>query len=253
MTAFAFSDFQQKLAQVVAKTPAPGKHAAQNAIAHLKKAWEIRQIDPAMAVFRGITADEESVTAIFHALKARRYVGANSFNPHRHTQKAAMVPFLAAIEHALVGMMPLQPTVVLKKPTVKPPRIRLRFAAYDQNGEKYAIEPEPPLHGVMSLNGQPHDFADELKQLATRQQAKTILEHVRRLANERNLLLYASSRGFPDVRDLQDEFFFQAARRIFRNLGIYLFVIEYKQRQDFVQQALDAFLRMMKHLPAGDQ
>lgn len=250
MTAFELSDSQQKILQVVAKTPAPGRYAAQNAVAHLKKAWEIREIDPAMAVFRGITADEESVTAVFHGLKARRYIGAERLNPRRHNQKAAMIPFLAAVEHALVGIMPLEPTVVLKKPNSKSPRIRLRFAAYDRTGQKYAIEPEPPLHGEISLNGQRYDFSDELRQLATRQQAKSVLDHVRRLANERNLLLYASPTGYPEIHDLRDEFFVTAARRIFRNLGIYLFVVEYKQRQDFVQQALDAFFRMMTHLPA---
>jgi hypothetical protein len=253
MAAFTLSDWQDKVAQVVAKTPAPGRFAALSAIDHLKKAWGIRDIDPAMAVFRGITADEESATAVFHALKARRYRGASALNPRRHDQKAALVPFCAAIEHALVGMMPLQPTVVLKKPSARSPRIRLRFAAYDVSGQKYVIEPEPPLHGIMSVNGLPHDFAHELQQLATRQRAKKILDHVKRLANERNLLLYSSPRGFPNVSDLKDEFFAQAARRIFRNLGIYLFIIEYRQRQDFVQQALDAFLAMLEYLPSQGQ
>jgi hypothetical protein len=161
-----------------------------------------------------------------------------------------MVPFLAALEHGLIGMMALEPTVVLRKPTSKLPRIVLRLAAYDANGQKYAIMPEPPLHGVVHLAGVQHDFAAELQQLASRQKAKTIMAHIHKLANERNRLLYAGSQGIHDVKDLKDEFFTQAARRVFRNLAIYLFIIEYKQKQDFVQQALDAFLKMLGHLPA---
>src|SRR5262249_46589171 len=122
-------------------------------------------------------------------------------------------------------------------------------AAYDANGQKYAIEPEPPLHGVVRLQGVQHDFAEELKQLATLQKAKTIMAHIRKLANERNRLLYAGSQGIPDVQDLKDEFFIATARQVFRNLAVYLFIIEYTQRQDFVQQALNAFLKMLGHLP----
>src|SRR5688572_12178635 len=124
--ALPLTDFQDKLRQVVEKTPSPGKHAARSAIVHLQKGWELRQLDPAMAVFRGITADEESVAAIFHALKARHYKGAATLDPHRHLHKAAMVPFLAALEHGLVGIAALEPTIVLRKPTSKLPRIRLR-------------------------------------------------------------------------------------------------------------------------------
>jgi hypothetical protein len=247
------SDFQEKLRQISIKTPSPGKHAARNAIVHLQKAWELRKVDPAMAVFRGITADEESATAVFHALKHRHYQGAAALNPHRHDQKAAMLPFLLVLNNALVGMMPLQPTIILRKPASKLPRILLRFSAYDSEGEKYSIEPEPPLHGIVSVNGQPCDFSTELEQLATRQNAKSISEHIRRLANYRNRILYASPRGIPDLSGLRDEFFFQTRARVFRNLGIYLFITEYSQRQDFVQQALNAFLKMMGRLPERTQ
>lgn len=61
-----------------------------------------------MAVFLGITADEESATAIFHALKARRHPSAAAVNPRWHAHEAAMVPFFPAMEHVLTAMMPLQ-------------------------------------------------------------------------------------------------------------------------------------------------
>ena len=35
----------------------------------------------------------------------------------------------------------------------------------------------------------------------------------------------------------------------FGNLAIYLLIVEYDERQDLVQQSLDAFLKMLGHLP----
>jgi hypothetical protein len=40
----------------------PGQHCGRNAIDHLRKAWELEQIDLEMAMFRALTAEEESST-----------------------------------------------------------------------------------------------------------------------------------------------------------------------------------------------
>jgi hypothetical protein len=225
-------------------------YAAANAVEHLRLAWKIRHLDPAMALFRGITADEESVTSIFHALKARKYVGADQLRVRRHDHKAAGVPFLAAVEGALVGMMPLRPTLVFKRPSGPAPRIRLRLHLTGLDGIPYQAEHEPPLHGSLSLNGSPVDFSNELNMLASLQQAKDIQTHIHALANERNRLLYASPNGIPSVT-LTDQYFLMIRRRVFRNLGIYLLIMEYKEHQAFVQQALDAFWAVLSTLRGG--
>jgi hypothetical protein len=243
-------DHQRKMLAVAASTPAPGRYAVSNALNHLRAGWRVRKVDPAMAVFRGITANEESATAVFHALKQRKYKGAEILKVRRHDHKAATIPFLDAVEHALSGLMAHEPNIVLRKPASKPPRIRLRFHAVGADGQRYNVEPEPPLHGIMTANNIRSDFGFELGQLVTRQPANSMLEVIRDTANERNRLLYASSSGIPAVSELKDEFFIRERRRVFRNIGIYLF-IEYPEHQDFVQQALDAFLKMLGRLPSS--
>jgi hypothetical protein len=49
------------------------KSCAKNAIRHLEKAWDIKDIDPEMSIFRAITAEEEAATSIFIALKEKGY------------------------------------------------------------------------------------------------------------------------------------------------------------------------------------
>jgi len=242
------SELDQRIAAFVPRTPAPGRHSARNAILGIKKAWNLRKVDPEMAVFRGITADEESATAIFHALRSRKYKHADRLHPYRHTHKAAVVPFLAAVEHSLSGMNVLEPSLRLRK-TYKRPCVALRFTLTDAEGRKFNADPIPPLHGIVSVDDQLLDFKDILQDIATRQKARDIQKHIDRLSNERNKLLYASTNGVPGIVDLKDEFFFATRHRIFRNLATYLLISEYRTHQDFVQQCLDAFLKMLNALP----
>ena len=66
------SDIEEHIRRLVCDTVAPGKHSARSALRHIDRAASIRVIDPAMCEFRLITAEEEAVTAVFHALRRRR-------------------------------------------------------------------------------------------------------------------------------------------------------------------------------------
>ncbi|MCB1605317.1 MAG: hypothetical protein KDI59_11755, partial [Xanthomonadales bacterium] len=72
-----FSGFEEKILGAVEDCKGSVKHCARNAINHLEKAWVIRDIDIEMAVFRGITAEEEAASAVFHCLKNHRYSNAH--------------------------------------------------------------------------------------------------------------------------------------------------------------------------------
>jgi hypothetical protein len=74
-----------------------GRHSLMSALDHLSRGWAIVQVDPAMAMFRGITAEEEAATAVFYTLKERGYDIATKLNPWDHTQKSALVPFIIVI------------------------------------------------------------------------------------------------------------------------------------------------------------
>ncbi|HEX8340699.1 MAG TPA: hypothetical protein VF624_07300 [Tepidisphaeraceae bacterium] len=42
---------QKKISELILKTPAPGKHAARNAVIHMQRAWKMRTTDREMAAF----------------------------------------------------------------------------------------------------------------------------------------------------------------------------------------------------------
>ena len=94
------TEIQKEIKGLILDTPPPGKHCARSAIRHIEKAWEIKDIDREMAGFRAITGEEESVTAIFHSLKRRKYKASGKLNPWKHVHKVAMYPFLIAVSQA---------------------------------------------------------------------------------------------------------------------------------------------------------
>jgi hypothetical protein len=70
-----------------------------------------------VAGFRAITGEEESVSAIYHALKRRRYNGADKLDPRNHLHKAALYPFLIDVSQALqpLAESELEPKLELKE------------------------------------------------------------------------------------------------------------------------------------------
>jgi hypothetical protein len=226
------TELEELLLHNVKRSAVPGRHAGRNAVIHFQKAWALRDIDPTMAVFRLLTATEESATAIFHALKLRNYAGASRLRPYDHGHKAAMVPFLNAVEHSLVSLQELRPSIILAK-KAKRPRAQIAFQFTAPDGKPYTARPEPPLHGVYTRDGVQHDFQEELALLTDSKHKKGLVGHIQELANERNRLLYASSQGILQVGAIKQFYFDRVRREIFRNLGAYLLIVEYKEHQDF--------------------
>jgi hypothetical protein len=68
---------------------------------HLERAFRIKVIDPELAVFRAITAEEEGGTAIFLGLKEQGYHNASKIRFKDHAYKQALEPFLRAISKAI--------------------------------------------------------------------------------------------------------------------------------------------------------
>jgi hypothetical protein len=98
------------------------------------------------------------------------------------------------------------------------------------------------------VNGKEYDFSYELKKIAAESNMKTILDHLRYIANFRNKILYAGPHGIPDV-EIKDAYFLKKRDIVFVHLTIYLLIDDYKERQLFAQQALDAFLAMLRVIP----
>jgi len=69
MAAFIESEYDAKVVAMLRDTAAPGQYAARNAVRHIDQAYLLVDVDPPMAAFRAITAEEEAATAVFHALR----------------------------------------------------------------------------------------------------------------------------------------------------------------------------------------
>lgn len=243
------TEIQKRISELILNTPTPGKHCARNALVHIKKAWEIKNIDPEMAVFRAITAEEEAAAAIIHSLKRRNYKGAKKVNHRNHIHKTAISPFFEAISKVLaLTVESCKPTLELDT-KVKKPLLRVRINVPNKNGEVLCAYPEPPLHFRISVNDRSYDFSLELNNIATSKNTKTIIDYIRNRANTRNQLLYASIEGIPTIESSINDFLKKKKDIVLTHVIVYLLIDPHKQHQLFVQQALNAFLKMLKLIP----
>lgn len=255
---FPLDDFDRYLVdRLLPEAPSPGKWAAVNAVRHANRAWKLREIDPQMAMFRAITGEEESATAIFHALKRLRYIDAELLNPWNHLQKNAVTPFIEAVHAAIApGMGEFFKGFALGvNDSEERPVVRLTLTLKKEGNETTA-EPTPPLHFRVNhwLTGQPErvwDFEDKIDEMAMRTGADSVQDALRTRANLRNRLLYAAPDGIPTVMPPVEPGLEHARRNTFRNLKLYLMIDGHPPGQLFVQQALSAFVKMLGRVPKG--
>jgi hypothetical protein len=219
-------------------------------MAHIQRAWAIRLLDPEMAAFRAITGEEESASAIFHALQRRKYPGSRALRPRDHRIKSAVIPFLDALALAFANAEPLNLRPTLEVDTRrKPKRLQVRLTVRNQDGDEEWAYPEPPLGFTIALDGAIDDFSDAIAALATRRRVASLVKLIERRANHRNQLIYATSSGIPKIVGPTEPTLLRFRDHIYRNLVIFLLVDQYSEHQLFVQQALNALLRMMKLVP----
>jgi hypothetical protein len=238
-------DFQPQIAELILDTPAPGKHAARHALRHLERAWRIRAVDPEMAVFRAITAEEEAARALFHSLQRRRYPGAERLNWRKHEHKSAVAPFFEVVRHFLANIPQVMEIklVIDRRETPVRLQIALQFPFL-----KEWVFPIPPLNYNISANDKLHDFGPEIEKLAQDKNVARLQDHIVERANQRNRLLYASDQGLPNVDGDVDKVILGYRNIVFQILAVYVMVDPYSEHQNFVEQTLDAFLRIVPRL-----
>ena len=242
------SELEARVLRLIESRPAPGRHAGRNAFHHLERAKALASLDPEMALFRSITAEEEAVRAIFHALQRRKYPGANRLNWRNHTQKAAVIPFFSAIA-ALVAKGPIPaPKLQLLEEEGKD-TLRLRFEIDFPDGVRRAVTPAFPLDLAIHVDGNAPTYRVELDELLSQASVATVAEWVKGRANERNRLLYATDQGIPGL--IGDTATPLADRRgnTFSCLAVYLMIDLFDKHQLFVLQCLPVFLSLFDRLP----
>lgn len=197
---FDLSELDVAVANLSTVMAPPAKWAAINAIRHLNRAWRLRELDPEIAVFRSITAEEEAATALFHILKKRGYEGSDKLKPRDHVHKNAVIPFFDAITRVIAKTREHLPrTQFLIDTDEKPNRLVIRFlTVHPSSGEEIWAYPQPPLN--FSLKEGPEsgamrsvDFTAGVEEIVSALNVKSIIEHLRARANERNRVLYAGA------------------------------------------------------------
>jgi hypothetical protein len=230
---------------ILAGVPAPVRHAVRNAVHNLGMSEKLAAIDLNMAAFRAITAEEEAATALFHSLKRRGYANSQRLRLRDHRFKNAVAPFLDGVRTALaqaeqLGTLIVQLKIPAPNHSKNQPWIEI-WTPQVPVGRR--LTPIPPLGFNMSVNDELHDFREEFQKITNSRGIDTVEQYVRERANQRNRLLYASGDGIPRVESLNN-FLASQRKRVFQILTAVVFVDPYPDHQIFVQQCLDAFLKV---------
>jgi hypothetical protein len=214
---------------------------------HLDRAHAVRDIDPEFAVFHAITAEEEAATAVFHALRRRKYDGADKLNGRNHLHKAALLPFLRSVGHFLFSAAKeIRHNVQIEfseRDIERPVVVKLHRPGADTE----FVLPRPfEFQTRIVGNGNAPDFSAELEEVASVAKAKSIEDHIRTRANERNRVLYAAPDGMPSVKT-GERYLAIAAERVLTILLVFLMVDQHEQ-QPFAQDAVRAFLTLLTRI-----
>ena len=215
------------------------------ALIHLEHAHEIAKIDPAMAIFRSITAEEEAATALFRSLQDLKYPRASEILLRNHLHKAAAYPFiLSVVKHTTYlkfnGIEGLK-LGIPKNET--PPRLKVALIL---NGkfEGIVAQPDPPLNLTLTEGDdrQPPDYRRYLVELLDADGVRDIRKYFERKANQRNVLLYAGPKGLIKPQLDVQMYLKQQKNCVLTLLKAALLIWPYNELQPFVTSLIEAFL-----------
>lgn len=237
-------DFDSKIIECINNSKGRVRQCAKHSIYHLEKAWLIKDVDPEMAAFRAITAEEEAATAIMIAIKNLQYPNSNKLKFCDHSFKSAIFPFLISVGKFFSDLEPFQslkPQIaVITKDNKNLLEVRLKMP----NGQ--VLHPNPPLgFTVNNDQGIPYHFDNQLNELALSTGKTDALSYIKEIANLRNLLLYANENGFPKINGSIDQILTLRQNKVILLLKILCLIFPYRERALFVTQCINAFLLMM--------
>lgn len=224
------------------------KNCFRSALHHLEKATHLSNIDPAMAIFRGITAEEEAASGLMYCLRECNYLDAKRLNPRKHIHKHALIPFLRIVGlfHGQLFEKSLKEYRLDVKEEDGQKRLMLAFPIVHAGTRQWAY-PIPPLNVGVSVGASatPPSYQTQISAYVEANGAKDILSYLKNEANLRNKILYASPAGYPTVPEPNPEFLHKKVSHVFILLQTYLLIAPYAERQRYVQDALGAFLTMV--------
>jgi hypothetical protein len=240
-----FNELQLKVLEKSSKTTGYGGFASKSCVRHLNRAFELKSTMPEVAAFLAITAEEEAATAIFAALRKRKYNHASSFKVRDHKHKAGVYPFLKLLGEVLGPLKHGLPLNLFFDE--KDDALRVRMPIEIQGDRQICIVPDPPLNLVsVDPGGNQTDYLKQVRSVASNQGINSIFEYVQNLANERNTMLYASDSGIPEIKNIDSTLkrHFEAA---LLNLIVYLLIEPYKV-QNLVQESVDTYIKILHRI-----
>lgn len=176
------------------------KWASENAIRHIYMALEIASIDPSMAAFRAVCAEEEAATALINSLKEQKYQGSDRINFRNHADKHAVIIFIGAVMEWFDELKTLAGSQFGKHRLYfddvgKRRALRLGIQLGDTDMQ---LNPTPPLHiftqGPVTLAQQ---FENRINKMLGTESVADIRKSIEERANFRNTILYATPLGIP--------------------------------------------------------
>ncbi|WP_148561938.1 hypothetical protein [Pseudomonas syringae] len=199
-------DQLEKSRHMLEKCEGRVKSAGLNALNHIGKARQIAELDPQMACFRAICAEEEAATSLLASLKDQKYPLSEQTNWQSHDNEAGVIVLIKAVtiwfESSFdFDQLPfMKPRLIITDEPGRP-AIELIFPF---KGIDKCLRPRPPLNlraqGDIAMKDMIGDF---LRKNVKRELAAEVKAFIKKRANERNLLLYASDTAlpgcFPDV------------------------------------------------------
>lgn len=235
------TDFERELLEGIKKNvKGRSKFCIYNAIHHLKMAFKIKELDPEMALFRAITAEEEVSRAIFIILKEQKYVNADKIKDQEHKYKQSLSIFIELIEISFYNK--LKANFLFEDISLfmdKEEKLQLKIKLK----KKEAFSTIPPLNFSLFVNDENYNFEEEVEELISKSNFKDFEKLIKKEINLRNEILYANDRGRIVIKEGLDDGLEKYYKTVFKLIIIYSLIYPYKKsKSDFVQNALNSYL-----------
>lgn len=234
--------------------PSHSRNSFRSAFNHLELAEKLRLIDPIMAAFRVLTAEEEAASGLMYCLKEMGYESADLLKPKNHAWKNAVIPFINMLgmffAESFGGDDGVRPKLHLQEDD-EGTKLALMFPIFVNGKETWAY-PIPPLNFNVTTETKRVSYKRQLDAFLSEKGAKDVVSYVKEQANARNRLLYAGVNGYPHAVEVPEDFYNQRCGRVITLLRAFLLIYPYREKQTFVQHSLDAFLAMLGSLKEHD-
>ncbi|MCG3661664.1 hypothetical protein [Aliarcobacter butzleri] len=235
------TDFERKLLEVIKKNvKGRSKFCIYNAIHHLKMTFKIKELDPEMALFRAITAEEELARAIFIILKEQKYENSNRIKDQEHKYKQSLSIFIGLIENFFYKFLEensLFEDISLFMDNEEKLQLKIKLK------EREPFSPTPPLNFSLCVNDENYNFEEELGELISKSDFKDFEKLIKKEINLRNEILYANDRGRIVIKEGLDDGLEKYYKTVFKLIVIYSLIYPYKNnKSNFVQNALNSYL-----------